>query len=88
MKLIDFLSLDMYNVFQADLFKLRLNAARSFAKTLETSLNPVSSSLDDPVKLSAQVISEWILLSWGEGIGPLLYLKVPCCYACLPNHLL
>ena len=47
----------MYNVFQADLFKLRLNAARSFAKTLETSLNPVSSSLDDPVKLSAQVIS-------------------------------
>ena len=50
----------MYNVFQADLFKLRLNAARSFAKTLKTSLNPVSSSLDDPVKLSAQVTKELI----------------------------
>ena len=57
----------MYNVFQADLFKLRLNAARSFAKTLETSLNPVSSSLDDPVKLSAQVTKELIFFKKKEG---------------------
>jgi len=51
---------NMYNVFQTDLFKLRLNTARSYAKTLETSLNPISSSLEDPLKLSAQV----------QGLGP------------------
>eukprot|EP00111_Clytia_hemisphaerica_P010146 TCONS_00029654-protein len=51
---------EMHQVFQSDLFKIRLNAARSLVKTIQTSSNPVSSSLDDPLKLSAQV----------QGIGP------------------
>lgn len=51
---------EMHQVFQSDLFKIRLNAARSLVKTIQTSANPLSSSLDDPLKLSAQV----------QGIGP------------------
>lgn len=47
----------MHQVFQSDLFKIRLNAARSFVKTLKTSSNPISSTVDDPLKLSAQVAS-------------------------------
>ena len=49
----------MHRVFQADLFKLRLNTARSYAKTLESRLNPVSSSLEDPLKLSAKVLKSY-----------------------------
>ncbi|XP_057316965.1 Bardet-Biedl syndrome 1 protein homolog [Hydractinia symbiolongicarpus] len=56
----------MHQVFQTDLFKLRLNTARSFVKTLETRMNPISSTLDDPLKLSAQVL----------GLGPTFQIMI------------
>ena len=45
----------MHRVFQQDLYRLRLQAARSYVHAISTSLNPLSTSLQDPVKLSAQV---------------------------------
>lgn len=45
----------MHRTFQHDLYRLRLESARSYVKALTTSLNPVSASLNDPLKLSATV---------------------------------
>ena len=45
----------MHRVFQQDLYRLRLKAARSYVHAIATSMNPLSTSLQDPVKLSAQV---------------------------------
>eukprot|EP00794_Sanderia_malayensis_P020242 gene20242-22224_t len=50
----------MHRVFQQDLYRLRLKTARSYVHAITTSLNPLSTSLHDPVKLSVQV----------QGIGP------------------
>lgn len=53
-------AIDMHRTFQKDLFKLRLTTARAFSQCLRNSLNPLSSSLEDPLKLSARV----------QGLGP------------------
>ncbi|XP_014667462.1 PREDICTED: Bardet-Biedl syndrome 1 protein-like [Priapulus caudatus] len=53
-------SVVMHRMFQHDLYRLRLNTAKSYVSSLESSLNPISSSLSEPVKLSAQV----------QGMGP------------------
>ena len=45
----------MHRTFQHDLYRLRLESARSYVKALTTSLNPISTSLNDPLKLSATV---------------------------------
>ena len=45
----------MHQTFQSELFKLKLSTARHYAKTLETKLNPVSSSKNTPIKFSVQV---------------------------------
>ena len=45
----------MHRVFQHDLYLLRLNTARSFIGALNTSANPVSDDVQEPIKLSAQV---------------------------------
>ena len=48
-------AVEMHRTFQKDLFKLRLTTARAFSQCIRTSLNPLSSSLDDPLKLAAKV---------------------------------
>ncbi|XP_062501221.1 Bardet-Biedl syndrome 1 protein-like [Corticium candelabrum] len=59
-------SIEMHQVFQKDLVKLQLEATRGYIKSLHSSLNPVSSSQAEPVKLSARV----------QGIGPLFKMTV------------
>ena len=47
----------MHRVFQHDLYLLRLNTARSFVRSLQTSSNPISTGNGDEsesIKLSAQ----------------------------------
>jgi len=56
----------MHRVFQQDLYRLRLQAARSYVHAISTSLNPLSTSLQDPVKLSAQI----------QGLGPAFKLTI------------
>ncbi|XP_069116574.1 BBSome complex member BBS1-like [Argopecten irradians] len=56
----------MHRTFQRDLYLLRLNTAREYVKSLENSMNPVSSDPTEPLKLSAQV----------QGIGPTFKLTV------------
>ncbi|XP_022090954.1 Bardet-Biedl syndrome 1 protein-like isoform X2 [Acanthaster planci] len=56
----------MHRMFQHDLYRLRLNTARSFVNSLDTSLTPVSSNPAEPLKLSAQI----------QGIGPTFKLTV------------
>ncbi|XP_032660183.1 BBSome complex member BBS1 isoform X2 [Chelonoidis abingdonii] len=50
----------MHRVFQMDLYRLRLMAARAYVKALESSLAPVTSTLQEPLKMNAVV----------QGIGP------------------
>ncbi|CAG2064463.1 unnamed protein product [Timema podura] len=50
----------MHQTFQQDLLRLRLSTARSCVKALQSCSNPISSSSDEPVKISAQVL----------GLGP------------------
>ncbi|XP_008177855.2 Bardet-Biedl syndrome 1 protein isoform X3 [Chrysemys picta bellii] len=50
----------MHRVFQMDLYRLRLMAARAYVKALESSLVPVTSTLQEPLKMNAVV----------QGIGP------------------
>ena len=45
----------MHRTFQRDLYLLRLNVAREYAKALDNSMNPISSDPTEPLKLSAQV---------------------------------
>ncbi|RXG51025.1 Bardet-Biedl syndrome 1 protein [Armadillidium vulgare] len=56
----------MHRVFQHDLYRLRLNTARSYVQALESSSNPVSLTQEEPLKLSAQVL----------GLGPTFLLRV------------
>ena len=44
----------MHRQFQHGLYRLLLNAARNYVKTLEKSLNPISKNPQEPLKLSAQ----------------------------------
>ncbi|KAK1788178.1 hypothetical protein P4O66_016643 [Electrophorus voltai] len=50
----------MHRAFQMDLSRLRLAAARTYVKALESSLTPVSASLAEPLKMNAVV----------QGLGP------------------
>ncbi|XP_032497960.1 Bardet-Biedl syndrome 1 protein isoform X5 [Phocoena sinus] len=50
----------MHRSFQADLYLLRLRAARAYAQALESSLSPVSATAREPLKLHAVV----------QGLGP------------------
>ncbi|XP_067400215.1 Bardet-Biedl syndrome 1 protein isoform X2 [Emydura macquarii macquarii] len=43
----------MHRVFQMDLCRLRLMAARAYVKALESSLAPVTSTLQEPLKMNA-----------------------------------
>ena len=45
----------MHRQFQHDLYRLRLETARSYVKALENSMNPISTNPQEPLKLSAQV---------------------------------
>ncbi|XP_052770219.1 Bardet-Biedl syndrome 1 protein homolog [Mya arenaria] len=56
----------MHRTFQRDLYLLRLNTARAYAKALNQSMNPISTNPNEPLKLSAQV----------QGIGPTFKLSV------------
>ncbi|XP_063293337.1 Bardet-Biedl syndrome 1 protein [Pelobates fuscus] len=50
----------MHRVFQMDLYRLRLTAARAYVKALDASLAPVSASMQEQITLNAAV----------QGIGP------------------
>ncbi|XP_061058078.1 Bardet-Biedl syndrome 1 protein isoform X2 [Eubalaena glacialis] len=50
----------MHRTFQADLYLLRLRAARAYVQALESSLSPVSATAREPLKLHAVV----------QGLGP------------------
>ncbi|XP_014700245.2 BBSome complex member BBS1 isoform X1 [Equus asinus] len=50
----------MHRTFQTDLYLLRLRAARAYVRALESSLNPVSATAREPLKLHAVV----------QGLGP------------------
>lgn len=45
----------MHRTFQRDLYLLRLNTLREYAKSLDNSMNPISSDPSEPLKLNAQV---------------------------------
>ena len=50
-----FPSAAMHRTFQRDLYLLRLNTLREYAKSLDNSMNPISSDPTEPLKLNAQV---------------------------------
>ena len=56
----------MHRMFQHDLYLLRLTSARSYVKAIQKSLNPISSSAMEPLKLSAHI----------QGIGPAFKLTI------------
>jgi len=56
----------MHNTFQRDLYRLRLETARSYVKAVTASLTPVTSTQDSSLKISAQV----------QGLGPVFRLTV------------
>ncbi|XP_059082200.1 Bardet-Biedl syndrome 1 protein homolog isoform X2 [Tigriopus californicus] len=62
-------SLLMHRVFQHDLYLMRLNTARAFVSTLESSSNPVTLDQGEPLKLSAQIL----------GLGPVFRLLIGLC---------
>uniref|UniRef100_A0A3B3RH88 Bardet-Biedl syndrome 1 n=1 Tax=Paramormyrops kingsleyae TaxID=1676925 RepID=A0A3B3RH88_9TELE len=66
----------MHRAFQMDLIRLRLTAARAYAKALECSLTPMSASLTEPLKMNAVV----------QGLGPTfkLTLYIQNTAACKP----
>ncbi|CAB4059180.1 BBS1 [Lepeophtheirus salmonis] len=53
-------SKDMHEIFQHDIYKLRLRTARAYVKSMQISDNPISVDQNEPIKLSAQVL----------GLGP------------------
>ncbi|XP_061886580.1 Bardet-Biedl syndrome 1 protein homolog isoform X2 [Entelurus aequoreus] len=66
----------MHRTFQMDLIRLRLAAAKAYAKALESSLTPVSSDPAEPLRMNAVV----------QGLGPSfkLTLNVQNTAACRP----
>nr|XP_006129762.1 Bardet-Biedl syndrome 1 protein isoform X1 [Pelodiscus sinensis] len=54
----------MHHVFQKDLCRLRLMAARAYVKALESSLAPVTSTLQEPLKMNAVVSRPWDTHRW------------------------
>lgn len=61
----------MHRAFQADLYLLRLRAARAYVQALESSLSPVSATAREPLKLHAVVSARpgGIGLPQGQGQG-------------------
>ncbi|XP_060108289.1 Bardet-Biedl syndrome 1 protein [Heteronotia binoei] len=53
-------SVAMYQVFQMELSRIRLLATRTYAQALESSLTPITDTLQEPLKMNAVV----------QGIGP------------------
>ncbi|XP_054846333.1 Bardet-Biedl syndrome 1 protein [Eublepharis macularius] len=53
-------SVAMYQVFQMELNRIRLQATRTYAQALESSLTPITETLQEPLKMNAVV----------QGIGP------------------
>ena len=45
----------MHRVFQTDLSRIRLMAARAYVQALECSMAPISESLQEPIKMNAVV---------------------------------
>ncbi|XP_067328509.1 Bardet-Biedl syndrome 1 protein [Anolis sagrei] len=56
----------MHQVFQTDLSRIRLMAARAYVRALECSMTPVSESLQEPLKMNAVV----------QGMGPTFKLSL------------
>lgn len=50
---------DMHRIFQKDLFMLRLNAARTYVKTLTSAIGPVASASQVQLKLDTEVRVSW-----------------------------
>ena len=48
----------MHRTFQTDLYLLRLRTARAYVQALESSLNPVSVTAREPLKLHAVVSTQ------------------------------
>lgn len=47
----------MHNIFQRDLFRLKLETARSYAKAVTSSMLPITSAQqDESLKITAQVV--------------------------------
>ena len=61
---LQFNPLDIHRAFQQELYRLKLAAARSFVNSITSSLNPISASTSEILKLSAQV----------HGLGPVFRL--------------
>lgn len=53
-------SVTMHRQFQHDLYRLRLETARNYVKSLQNSLNPISTNPHDPLKLAAHVSVRFI----------------------------
>lgn len=47
--------LSIHKTFEHELIRLKLNSARTYVKSLQSSLNPVSLSTNESIKLSAKV---------------------------------
>jgi len=59
-------AVDMHRIFQRELYKLRLQTARTYAKVLSGTQGPISYTAGTSIRLTAQV----------QGIGPLFKLKI------------
>nr|XP_030689348.1 Bardet-Biedl syndrome 1 protein isoform X9 [Globicephala melas] len=76
----------MHRTFQADLYLLRLRAARAYAQALESSLSPVSATAREPLKLHAvntstarPILGLLVCFLYNEGLYalPRAFFKVP-----------
>lgn len=47
----------MHQTFQRELFRFRIKTAKEFLKTLTTSMTPISTNPNEPLKINAQVSS-------------------------------
>lgn len=45
----------MHQTFQRELFRFRIKTAKEFLKTLTTSMTPISTNPNEPLKINAQV---------------------------------
>ncbi|KAM3824500.1 BBSome complex member BBS1 isoform 1-T1 [Vipera latastei] len=62
----------MHHVFQTDLSRIRLTAARAYVRALECSMTPVSESLQEPLKLNAVVRKPFKRLGMSESLNCIL----------------
>lgn len=45
----------MHQTFQRELFRFRIKTAKEFLKSLTTSMTPISTNPNEPLKINAQV---------------------------------